>query len=77
MGIRKADLRASSTKDKAQGASRVLRLRNHNAITLDKGRKVPVGLGKNKILLGEVDSNSAMLQMGQKAQEQAGCAEPG
>lgn len=59
IGIRKADPRASSTEDKAQGASRVPRLRNHDAITLDKGRKVPARLGKNKILLGEVDSNSA------------------
>lgn len=64
--------RASSTEDTARGASRISRLRNHNAITLNKRRKIPAGLGKNKILLGEADSSSAMLQMGQKGSGASG-----
>lgn len=64
--------RASSTEDTAQGASRISRLRNHNAITLTKRRKIPAGLGKNKILLGEVGSNSAMLQMDQEGSGASG-----
>lgn len=36
---------------------------------LGQRTKTPAGLGKSKILLGEVDSNSAVLQMGQKGQE--------